>query len=137
MAVIESTVHAHFANASSLPPTTDTTTNPSSTSSIPSRPIQTILEPPFAKVNSVSENSPAATAGLKAGDQIRNFGYVNHENHNGLRRVAECVQGNEGHEVLVKISRPGLAGARQELSLRLVPKKWEGTGLLGCHVLPL
>jgi 26S proteasome non-ATPase regulatory subunit 9 len=54
------------------------------------------LEVPFAKVNSVVADSPADTAGLKAGDEIRNFGYVNKSNHDGLKKVAECVQGNEG-----------------------------------------
>ncbi len=53
------------------------------------------LDQPFARVNSVVENSPAASAGLKAGDLIRNFGYVNSANHDDLKKVAECVQGNE------------------------------------------
>ena len=55
-----------------------------------------VLEPPFAKVNSVVDGSPAADAGLQAGDQIRTFGYVNHANHDGLKKVGECVAGNEG-----------------------------------------
>ncbi len=54
------------------------------------------LDEPFAKVNSVAANSPAERAGLKPGDEIRNFGYVNRGNHDGLKKVAECVQGNEG-----------------------------------------
>ena len=53
------------------------------------------LDPPFAKVNTVAANSPAEQAGLKSGDQIRNFGYVNLANNDGLKKVAECVQGNE------------------------------------------
>ena len=40
--------------------------------------------------------SPADAAGLKAGDEIRVFGYANNTNHDELKRVAECVQGNEG-----------------------------------------
>lgn len=54
------------------------------------------LEETFAKVNSVVANSPADSAGLKAGDEVRNFGYVNKSNHDGLKKVAECVQGNQG-----------------------------------------
>lgn len=110
------------------------------------------LDRPFAKVNSVVDNSPAATAGLKAGDLIRNFGYVNYENHDSLRKVAQCVEGNEGvsnsplfgcarliglqQNILVKVSRS--SPQLQELRLTLVPRRdWGGRGLLGCHVLPL
>lgn len=50
----------------------------------------------FARVNTVAPNSPAERAGLREGDEIRAFGYVDKSNHDGLKRVAECVQGNEG-----------------------------------------
>ena len=84
-------------------------------------------------------NSPAELAGLKPGDKIRKFGYVNRENNDALRRVAECVQGNEGHNVIVKVSRDsGVGGQRQELELTLTPQRdWGGRGLLGCHILPI
>ena len=96
-----------------------------------------VLEAPFAKVNSVVEGSPAAQAGLKPQDLIRRFGYVDRRNHEGLKKVAECVQGNEGQIVLVKVSR-GLGEDVQELSLNLVPRKdWGGRGLLGCHIVPI
>jgi 26S proteasome non-ATPase regulatory subunit 9 len=101
----------------------------------------------------VVSGSPADSAGLKAGDEVRNFGYVNHTNHEGLRRVGECVQSNEGvsshrlslskvlttsqRDVLVKISRSS-NGRRLELQLNLQPRRdWGGRGLLGCHILPL
>jgi len=100
MNIIEKHIHEHFArqaeNGTNDEPManggpSDLTTSSSSmpTSSLP-------LGPAFAKVNSVVAASPAETAGLQAGDEIRNFGYVNHTNHDGLRRVAECVQGREG-----------------------------------------
>ncbi|GKT75201.1 26s proteasome non-atpase regulatory subunit 9 [Colletotrichum tofieldiae] len=60
------------------------------------------LEEPFAKVNSVVPGSPAETAGLKPDDEIRGFGYVNRSNHDNLKKVADCVQGNEG----VSFGRP-------------------------------
>ncbi|KAG5976727.1 hypothetical protein E4U55_007247 [Claviceps digitariae] len=96
------------------------------------------LDEPFAKVNTVAPGSPADRAGLKQGDMIRNFGYVNKTNHDSLSKVAECVQGNEGRNIFVKVSRASDATQRQELRLTLTPTRdWGGRGLLGCHIVPL
>jgi 26S proteasome non-ATPase regulatory subunit 9 len=54
------------------------------------------IEAPFAKVNSVVVDSPAATAGLQVGDTITKFGWVDWTNHERLSRVAEAVSQNEG-----------------------------------------
>lgn len=54
------------------------------------------LEAPFAKVNSVVAGSPADMAGLKVGDTITKFGWVDWTNHERLSRVAEAVSQNEG-----------------------------------------
>lgn len=54
------------------------------------------LEAPFAKVNSVVEGSPADMAGLRVGDTITKFGWVDWTNHERLSRVAEAVSQNEG-----------------------------------------
>lgn len=56
----------------------------------------TALEAPFAKVNSVVAGSPADTAGLRLGDTITKFGWVDWTNHQRLSRVAEIVSQNEG-----------------------------------------
>ncbi|KAF8866626.1 putative 26S proteasome non-ATPase regulatory subunit 9 [Acephala macrosclerotiorum] len=135
MSVIEKHIHEHFARLAESGITAEPATNggPSNGPTLPIQSVPQELSPPFAKVNSVVDGSPADSAGLKAGDEIRNFGYVNIRNHDGLKRVAECVQGNEGQNVLVKVSRQ-----RRELSLTLTPRRdWGGRGLLGCHILPL
>lgn len=93
MGVIEKYLHEHFANlqeGDAAPSTAGDELRilPDSQSEQ--------LDEPFAKVNSVAANSPAQLAGLQPGDEIRNFGYVNRSNHDGLKKVAECVQGNEG-----------------------------------------
>jgi hypothetical protein len=98
MNVIEKFLHEHFAKQAALG-NSESDTNETSSEDILSSPSSNTAQPagpPFAKVNSVVDNSPADTAGLKAGDEIRNFGYVNHTNHDGLKRVGECVLGNEG-----------------------------------------
>ncbi len=97
MNVIEKTIHEHFASLAQQPPEA---ADASSFQPLESRPLEArpapTLDVPFAKINSVVPGSPAELAGLKAGDEIRNFGYVNRSNNEGLRRVADCVQGNEG-----------------------------------------
>jgi len=55
-----------------------------------------VLEAPFAKVNSVATDSPADAAGLRVGDNITKFGWVDWTNHERLSRVAEAVSQNEG-----------------------------------------
>ncbi|KAI1429993.1 hypothetical protein F5Y12DRAFT_793137 [Xylaria sp. FL1777] len=141
MNVIEKYLHEHFASLQSTNDVASTAT-PVDRATMMGDALPETLEVPFAKVNSVVADSPADDAGLKAGDEIRNFGYVNKSNHDGLKKVAECVQGNEGQRVLVKISRRGDSGTqqgtRQELQLYLTPRRnWGGRGLLGCHILPM
>lgn len=91
MNAIEKHLHEHFA---SLNDTDDVSTTRTGAGMLGDSSVQT-LDEPFARVNSVVPQSPAYTAGLKAGDEVRNFGYVNRANHDGLKKVAECVQGNE------------------------------------------
>ena len=93
MTLIEKHLHEHFAslNETDILPASGSTSGVPLPDSLPD-----VLEEPFAKVNAVSPSSPAERAGLKAGDLIRSFGYVNRANHDGLKKVAECVQGNEG-----------------------------------------
>lgn len=108
MEVIEKAVHAHFEFLQANPLSESDEQKPATTNGVRtteaprSRP--PVLETPFARVNTVVENSPAEEAGLKAGDLIRKFGYVNRENNDGLRRVAECVQGNEGVSFIILFS---------------------------------
>ena len=98
MTVIEKHIHEHFAKLAAEGQTEEPTTNgvhqngdlPIFPPAVPT------LRAPFAKVNRVEPGSPADDAGLKANDEVRNFGYVDIGNHDGLRRVGECVQGNEG-----------------------------------------
>ncbi|KAK4181635.1 putative 26S proteasome non-ATPase regulatory subunit 9 [Triangularia setosa] len=139
MALIEKRLHEHFANLEDNDDDATVNDVTNVTVFLPQDSIPETPDPAFAKVNTVVENSPAATAGLKPGDLIRNFGYVNGENHDGLRKVVECVQGNEGQNILVKVSRTsGGGGHPQELRLTLIPRRdWGGRGLLGCHILPL
>jgi 26S proteasome non-ATPase regulatory subunit 9 len=140
MAKLEVAVHEHFAvgksaeslpAASSAPPSEAATTTGQAQQ--PTQPLSTAIEPPFARVNTVVENSPADTAGLKAGDKVTRFGYVDWTNHERLGKVAHVVQQNENHTILVKVLRDG-----QMVRLELTPRRdWGGRGLLGCHLVPV
>lgn len=94
MSRIEKHLHEHFASLQDTeeePTQASNTREPVLQDSVPEQ-----FDRPFAKVNSVVTGSPADSAGLQQGDLIRNFGYVNYANHDSLKKVAECVQGNEG-----------------------------------------
>ncbi|KAF2735713.1 26S proteasome non-ATPase regulatory subunit 9 [Polyplosphaeria fusca] len=97
------------------------------------------LEAPFARVNGVVPHSPADSAGLKVGDTITKFGWVDWTNHDKLSRVAEAVGQNEGLPMTVKVLRPSTSGGPSEpVQMQLTPRRnWGGRGLLGCHLLPL
>ncbi|KAL8812414.1 MAG: hypothetical protein Q9223_007300 [Gallowayella weberi] len=93
MSKIEDGLHAHHAQARSIP----TVQSNISSSQLPTSPASS-LEAPFAKVNSVVAGSPADDAGLQAGDTIRRFGDVDWINHEKLSKVAETVQRSEGNK---------------------------------------
>ena len=97
MSKLEVAIHDHFAagKTGGIPSTTSTTADSIGADLALSTRQDAVIEPPFAKVNTVAPNSPAYQAGLRAGDKIMQFGSVNWTNHERLSRVAEVVQQNE------------------------------------------
>ena len=122
MGLVENYIHERFANQDN-----DAETNAPATpleAYASGTPSSEAHQPPFAKVNTVAEGSPAAVAGLKPGDEIRAFGYVDSSNHDSLKRVGECVQGSEGVSrklfpcrISVGLSRSLRRGMRRETYL--------------------
>jgi S1-C subfamily serine protease len=92
MSQIEKGLHEHHARLAAQ--ASDATTSSGVPVGLSAPPAA--LEAPFAKVNSVVADSPAATAGLQVGDTITKFGWVDWTNHERLSRVAEAVSQNEG-----------------------------------------
>ncbi|KAF8899717.1 hypothetical protein CPB85DRAFT_1327247 [Mucidula mucida] len=84
---------------------------------------------PFAKVNGVAPGSPAAEAALQREDLIIKFGSV--VQGSPLQAVAELVGTNENRSITIKVLRED-----KVVFLTLVPKKWGGRGMLGCHIVP-
>lgn len=96
MSQLEVAIHEHFASGESLEPSTAASA-PSATSASSSRTSAAppVTQPAFAKINTVTEGSPAALAGLLAGDMLVLFGSANFANHERLSKVAQIVQQNE------------------------------------------
>lgn len=93
---------------------------------------QVTLPPPFARVDAVTQGSPACGAGLRVGDEVIEFGSVNTENFQSLQNIASVVQHSEGKPLSVTVIRDG-----QKAQMRLTPQRWSGRGLLGCNIVPI
>ncbi|KAF7314323.1 Nas2-N domain-containing protein [Mycena kentingensis (nom. inval.)] len=88
---------------------------------------------PFAKVDGLSPGSPAAEAGLLHGDLIVQFASLTQHSFSSssLSPLVEVVSQHENRAIPLKVQRNG-----QTVVLSLVPKRWPGRGLLGCHIVP-
>jgi 26S proteasome regulatory subunit N4 len=108
---------------------TTTTLMASTSTSIPKTETDIILKP-WAIIDSVSPTSPASECGLRCGDKILkmgnaiSFATVTSE----VRRYAEDIGLGA---MKVQISRNG-----EEMMINLLPKRWNGQGVLGCHIIP-
>jgi hypothetical protein len=109
---------------------------------------------PFARVDAIAAASPAHTSGLREEDLVVEFGYLNMENHNHLKAIADLVPDVAAEKrsisLTVRRKRPPknanghvhgeVQGQRQDewetLKLSLTPKPWPGRGLIGCHLVP-
>ena len=86
----------------------------------------------FAEVTEISAGSPAFASGLNVNDKIVKFGRINYTNHEALTNLASFVRENEGNAIKVLILREA-----SEVTLTIVPQRWEGPGILGCRFKPL
>lgn len=93
------------------------------------------LTPAFAVIDEVMEGSPAHAAGLQVGDQVVAFGGVTSGVGGSvasiLPRVAALLAENEGTVLSVRVLRRG-----EIAELVITPQRWDGRGLLGCHMRP-
>jgi 26S proteasome non-ATPase regulatory subunit 9 len=100
----------------------------------------------FAVIDEVSANSPAESAGLQVGDMLlalagvhASLSAASSAGGNGAAAAAAAmgalgpaVSSAEGRPVGVTVLRRG-----ERVTLQLTPRRWEGRGLLGCHLRPL
>jgi 26S proteasome regulatory subunit N4 len=93
----------------------------------------------FLKVTQIDQESPAQEAGLQLNDEIIQFGpYVEDTVDKKLTKIAELVKSNENKIILLNVSRfNDETKLRENLKIKLIPKKWCGHGLLGCKIVPI
>jgi 26S proteasome non-ATPase regulatory subunit 9 len=87
---------------------------------------------PLGVIDEISEGSPAADGGLQLHDKVLKFGNLTSETLNVLQELAGLLMSSEGREIEVLVLRNG-----QRVRLQVTPKRWEGRGLLGCHLQPI
>ncbi|KIM30061.1 hypothetical protein M408DRAFT_328466 [Serendipita vermifera MAFF 305830] len=91
---------------------------------------------PFARVDGVAPNSPAASAGLKREDLIIRFGRLTEadfrQTPRSLLPLAGLVSEFENRSLDVVVRREGTV-----VTLSFTPRSgWGGRGHLGCHMVP-
>ncbi|WOL19369.1 hypothetical protein Cni_G28167 [Canna indica] len=110
-----------------LPPeTTDMSPSVSASTSQDSPMIEdSILRIPFAIIDEIADDSPAAEDGLQLGDEIVKFGNVERGDDLQSRLVAEA-QLNQGNPIPLVIVRQG-----SMMNTTVTPRTWHGRGTLG------
>ncbi|CCJ29639.1 unnamed protein product [Pneumocystis jirovecii] len=99
--------------------------------------IENTIERPFARVNYIIHQSPAALAGLQEGDLIKRFGTIHAENHQGLSSLVQLVEMSDNKEIPLQIVRKE-ESKEININLTLIPQKnWGGSGSLGAHIVPI
>ncbi|WFD24355.1 hypothetical protein MEQU1_003054 [Malassezia equina] len=86
-------------------------------------------------VRSVAPHGPAAEAqGLQAGDQLVRWGSWNPITSEHMSDLPATVK--EGESIPIAVRRTLVDGRAVDVSIDLTPARWEGRGLLGCHIVP-
>ena len=85
----------------------------------------------FYVIDRIFDESPSHSAGLKCGDLIVKFGSMTSKNQSPQMMQNIVKQSiNKQIPVVIKRNPEGFA------TLQIVPRKWNGRGLLGCHLTP-
>jgi 26S proteasome non-ATPase regulatory subunit 9 len=120
-------IQVHENSANSFSNTTASTTAMPSNTNLPHK-------EPFLRVDVVSNQSPAETAGLHVGDLVCRIGTIRKDNFRTMQDVAALVNNSENRSITLLVQR---ANTKEQQTLTLTPKKWSGNGLLGCKLTPL
>lgn len=89
---------------------------------------------PFAEIDAIAPDGPAAIGGLQLGDRLLKFGTVHAENHDGMQELTRVTQASFGTTIPLLIQRVHADGSTGRVLLDLAPRHWAGRGLLGCNI---
>jgi 26S proteasome non-ATPase regulatory subunit 9 len=95
---------------------------------------------PFCLVTQVDSDSPSSEAGIRVNDAIVQFGPYTHGSvAKNLAEIGELVKSSENKIILLNVSRSeeNETTSTKLVKLKLIPKKWNGHGLLGCKIIPI
>ena len=85
---------------------------------------------PIATLDEILDNSPSCEAGILDGDLLLAFGAVSSATHQDpMNAIPNEVKTNIGKPITVIIKRNDKIEKKY-----IVPKTWDGRGLLGCHL---
>ena len=97
---------------------------------------QHIPPPHQLAIRSVQRSSPAAAAGLQAGDLLVSWDDLRPLSAIHLSQLPSRVK--EGVPIILEVHRTLTNGVNMSLTLTLLPSsQWDGRGLLGCHIVPV
>ncbi len=100
--------------------------------------LQNASNKPFAKILSISSESPASIAGLKIDDVILKIGSINADNHQNLKAVMEVIQQSFKEESIIQILIERTTSHKsQRIDVTVEPRIWAGHGLLGCKLVEI
>lgn len=85
----------------------------------------------FLRANSVAFDSPAYSAGLREGDVIYRFGKLRWADFQHVQLAGVAAEVVEARPIRIFFRRMGA-----KKTCTLLPQRWEGKGLLGCHLVP-
>ncbi|KAH9259369.1 hypothetical protein BASA81_002412 [Batrachochytrium salamandrivorans] len=88
-------------------------------------------EQAFLRVNTVAFDSPAYSAGLREGDVIYRFGKLRWADFQHVQLAGVATEVVEAKPLRIFFRRQG-----GKKTCTLLPQRWEGKGLLGCHLVP-
>jgi len=101
---------------------------------------------PFCQITVVMDNSPAYQGGIRENDLLTRFGGITSANFSEINQIVDVVRNNINQEIPIALLRV-LHEAETDLEdshtykgkhykfieTKIVPRKWEGEGVLGCR----